>query len=445
MAVSQSARDRGASSRRSSPAPAAPEPDPAGYLALLRRHRDLRNLWLGHVVSYAGDWFNTIALYESVQSLSSHALALTLVMVAKTLPVFLVTPLTGPLIDRFDRRALLLGANVVRAACAAALIVASAAGSLAALYAATVLMMCGAGLAVPTKNAVLPTVVKRPLVPMANALIGGSWSIMLALGSAIGGVVAELLGVQVAFAVDCLTFVISGLFFWRLPSLPPPARAEGDSAPGFIAGFADGIRYLLGHRYILALTSLKPMMQLYGGMIAILPLFGTVVFAGASGPLYVGMLYAARGVGAAIGALVLRALFGDSLISLRRTIWVSYLVAGTAYASLALCSAFWQACLAILIGGISQSAIWVSSGSLLQIEADRAVHGRVFAVEFGTSMLTISLSSLAAGAALDAGLSIQALCAFFGLLAMIPLTLWSATLWRLRRAARSSGLRAHQR
>lgn len=422
--------------------PASPDDAPvSGYLGLLRHYRDLRNLWLGQLVSFAGDWFNTIALYDAVQSLSSRASAVTLVMVAKTLPVFLTMPVSGPLVDRFDRRKLLLASDALRAACALMLVLAYVTGSLWGLYAGTMLMMCGTGLAVPAKNAVLPMLVPRARVPMANALLGGTWSVMLAAGAALGGLATELLGVSAALLVDCATFVLSAGFFWRLPALPPPARhAPGDAggpAQGTV-GFSAGLRYLGRQRYVLALTALKPMMQLHGGLVSLTPLFGTVVFPGAAGPLYVGLLFAVRGLGAAVGSLALRAVLGDSVRTLRGIVWAGYLLGGAAFVSLSLCHAYWQAALALFAAAMAQGAIWVSSGSLLQLEAERRYHGRVFSLEFGTNMLAISASSLAVGVALDAGVSLDAVTAGFGSLALAPLTLWTIVLWRLRARRRAA-------
>lgn len=427
--------------------PAAPPGDDApvrGYLGLLRRYPHLRNLWLGQLVSFAGDWFNTIALYDAVQSLSSRASAVTLVMVAKTLPVFLTMPVSGPLVDRFDRRRLLLASDALRAACAMMLVIAYATGSLWGLYAGTILMMCGTGLAVPAKNAVLPMLVPRLRVPMANALLGGTWSVMLAAGAALGGLATELLGVSAALLVDGATFVLSAGFFWQLPALPPARQAPGaTSGPDRGAvGFSAGLRYLGRHRYVLALAALKPMMQLHGGLVSLTPLLGTVVYQGFAGPLYVGLLFAVRGLGAAVGSLALRAVLGDSVRTMRGIVWAGYLLGGASFASLAACDAYWQAALALFAAALAQGAIWVASGSLLQLEAERRFHGRVFSLEFGTNMLTISASSLAVGMALDAGVSLDAVTAGFGALAVVPLCLWSAVLWRLRSRGGPAGGRA---
>ena len=78
------------------------------YRAVLAANDSFRRVWLGEVVSFLGDWFSLIALYTVVQTLTDSATAVAGVLVGKTLPIFLVTPFAGPLVDRVDRRLILL-------------------------------------------------------------------------------------------------------------------------------------------------------------------------------------------------------------------------------------------------------------------------------------------------------------------------------------------------
>jgi predicted MFS family arabinose efflux permease len=394
----------------------------------LRQYQALRNLWLGRAVSLMGDWFNLIALYQAVQSISDSARALVLVVVAKTLPAFFITPLAGPLIDRVDRRTLLVIADIFRALCALGIIAAYLLDSLLGLYACTVLMICGTGISVPATSAALPMIVPAQRVPMANALLGGTWSVSLAGGAALGGAATEFLGVTAAFAIDGATFVVSALFAWRLPRLPAPGKSRDHAAD--TAGFVDGLRYLRREPYILSLTGLKSLMQLYGGLNALTPIYGTLVFASASGPLFVGLLFALRGIGAAIGALATRAIFGDDVATMRRIIAASFVLGGASFAALAFCTAFWQACLAFFLAAIGQSAIWVYSGSLLQIEAEPRYHGRVFSLEFGVMTLILASSSFSVGTALDHGIALRHVVSAFAALSLIPIALWTTVVWR---------------
>ena len=90
---------------------------PIGYLALLRTNRNYRWLWLGTLVSFLGDWFNLIALYTLTLQLSPGGgeLALGVVIIIKTLPLALASPLAGVLVDRVNRRRAMIGADLLRA------------------------------------------------------------------------------------------------------------------------------------------------------------------------------------------------------------------------------------------------------------------------------------------------------------------------------------------
>ena len=141
----------------------------------------------------------------------------------------------------------------------------------------TVVMMACSGVALPARNAILPMIVKTENLIVANALGGGTWSIMLAFGATFGGIATAFLGVSAAMGIDAITFLASTLFFLRLPSLLPTAAKDKRGTR-----LIDGIRYLRSNPYILALTSIKPMMGFLGGMIVLIPFFGTTVFPNAS-------------------------------------------------------------------------------------------------------------------------------------------------------------------
>lgn len=409
----------------------SPEPLPRSYWGLLRRYRGFRRLWLGDLSSFIGDWFNTVALFTAVQALSDSAQAVAAVMVAKTLPTFLVVPIAGRLVDRYSRRALLVISDILRAAGAIGLALSHALGSLEGLYAVIVLMVVVSGVAFPARSASLPHLVPRAAVPMANALAAGTWSVMLALGASLGGVATALFGVQAAFLIDAATFLVSAFFFWGLPVLTPPRAASPTERPRFV----DGLRYLAAHPYVAALTATKPMLGLLGGALALLPLYAQGAFPGTEGPLFLGLLYAARGVGALIGSLVTRRVVGDTLVDMRRTLVGGFAVAGVAYVALAHAAVYWQAALAFLVGAVGTASVWVASSALLQLEADARFHGRVFSLEFGVMTLSMALSSWGVGWIGDTAWGLHGATLMMASLAVLPVCLWLTLLglgWPLR-------------
>ncbi|MGM0706085.1 MAG: MFS transporter, partial [Bacteroidota bacterium] len=88
--------------------------DRAGYLELLRTNADYRRLWLGSSLSLLGDWFNLIALYTLVSTLTGSPLAIGVIFLAKMLPWALAAPVAGLIVDRYNRRRLMIGADLIR-------------------------------------------------------------------------------------------------------------------------------------------------------------------------------------------------------------------------------------------------------------------------------------------------------------------------------------------
>ena len=127
----------------------------SGYLELLRTNRDYRRLWIGDMASLLGDWLNTIALYTLIRELTGSPVALGLVFIVKTLPFALASPLAGLLADRFDRKRLMIGADLARAAVVLGFLAIDRSEELPLLYGLIALQMMIGALFVPARTATL--------------------------------------------------------------------------------------------------------------------------------------------------------------------------------------------------------------------------------------------------------------------------------------------------
>jgi predicted MFS family arabinose efflux permease len=355
----------------------------------------------GQLVSFLGDWFTTIALYSTVAELTNSALALTLVLVCKTSPVFLIAPIAGPIVDRVDRRRLLIMTDVGRGALALLFVGLHHVGSLPAIYACATASTLLAGLAIPAKQAVLPRIVSANAYSAANAMGGASWAGMLTIGAAIGGTVTALLGIDASFVIDAATFGVSAAFFYRLPPQKPPTDASDNT------NFLAALQYLRANPALAAQACIKTCQCLAGGVFALIPLFGGGLFYGYDGALWLGALYAVRGVGTLVGTLWFRVLVRDNHNIMRLSLVGAFAGQVVVYGLLAHATSFVQACVFYSLSGLLQGLVWVFAGTLLQAGVDPKLHGRVFAIEFGGLTLTLALSSMLAGAFVDAGLTPQ--------------------------------------
>ncbi len=404
-------------------------------MGLLRSNPDYRALWLGQLVSFFGDWFKTIALYEVVKELtgtpdspSGSATALALVLVFKTLPIFLMTPIAGPLGDRFDRKWIMIAADIARATVAVAIIGAYWAGSLPAVFAMVFVGTSFAGLFIPARTASYPQLCNERELPVALALSAGTWSVMLAFGAAAGGLVTAFAGIEAALLLDGATFLLSAYFLWGLPAIPP---TESDSQVD--AGFAEGVRYLRQRPYLASVLTLKSAIGLAAGVLVAIPAYGNGLFPVTVGPMFIGWLYFGRGLGALTGSLAVRRLTGDSPRVMRRTIPLGFALAAGAYTVLGQAPNIWVAGLCFFVGGVGTGIVWVFASNLGQIASDREYRARIFSLEWAGMMVLTSGISFAAGWGVDhTALTYQMLCTGTGLVLVVPMFAWMGALVVLR-------------
>ena len=380
-----------------------------GYVELLRTNANVRRLWGGSVVSLFGDWFNTLALYRVVLDLSGSEMALGAVFLTKLLPLAIASPVAGVIVDRVDRKRLLIGSDLVRAAIVLGFLFVDTASDLWLLYVLAAAQIVVSAVFVPAKNAVLPTIAGPRELLTANALLSATWSVMLAVGASAGGFAVDAFGPDAVFAFDAATYVLSAgiLLRLRVPERTPEA-AEG-SAVGIAARqIAAGWRYLRERPEVGRMALAKATWGVGGGgLILALTLVGDRLFPGGA-TAGIGILFAARGAGTGLGPVIGRALFRDAgrwpLV-----LGACVVVSGVGYVSVALASGLAVVVVAsVVVAHAASGANWVFSTTLLQQRAEDAYRGRVFATDWLLVTVVESGSIVAASAALERGVSLEA-------------------------------------
>ena len=422
-----------------------------GYIGLLRRNRDFRYLWLGQVVSQLGDWFDTIALFTLVLKLTGSGRAVGLVLVARFLPSVVLGPLSGVLADRFDRRRIMIASDVLRAVVVLGFLFVRSPEQVWLVYLLTVLQLAFSAFFEPARSAALPSLVsgERDLVT-ANSISSVTWSAMLTLGAAVGGPVTDLFGTDVAFVIDSLTYLLSAVLVWcvRLPKRPPRPKTPLTWAKALgVTDTLEGLRYVWRRPRVLALLLVKPAWGLGGGILTLLPVFGEKVFRlslhTAVGGAALGMsaLYAARGVGTALGPMFTRRFYSETRQQMQRAIGVSFLFAGVFYVAFGWELSFTLALLWLAVAHAGGSVLWVFSTVLLQSSVEDEFRGRVFAAELMLMTLAMAASNYATGEALDRfQVSPRAVAAAIGLFFLLPGALWLLTRrWWDRERVRAEG------
>jgi MFS family permease len=297
-------------------------------------------------------------------------------------------------------------------------------------------MVCCSGIFTPARSAVIPQITERKQLGAANALSAGTWSVMLAIGAASGGLVTEWVGIEISLVLDAATFLLSAALLLPLPKLLPKSD-EGDALSASERGFFAGLRYLRRHPMLTAVIALKPSMALSGAAMALLPILATRLFPDQRGAIWLGVLYASRGLGALVGSLLVRRLFGDGERTMERLIAVGMFVIVAGYLYLSIATTIWAAALAYFVAAIGGSAIWVFSGTLGQLKTDNAYRGRVFAVEWGALTLVWSTVGALSGVLVDAwGWTVREAVRGSALLVLIPAFGWIALLLARRQRPR---------
>jgi MFS family permease len=406
-----------------------------GYLQVLKQNKDYRRLFIGQFVSQGGDWFNTVAIYTLLLSLSGSAESIAYVLILKLLPVFLMAPIAGVAADRFNRKTIMISADILRGVLVLGYLFVNRPGQIWVIYLLTALEVIIAAFFEPAKSASIPNIVSEGELVSANALSGASWSVTLALGAALGGLVTGLLGRHSAFIIDSLSFFVSASYIWfvRIPPLGAgrtreymQTRARSLANAFGLTDIVEGLRYLRSNLEVVWLLLVKTGWGMGGGVLLLLTVFGKKVFPlGRDGSTSIGLLYAARGIGAAIGPLLARPLAGDSSRSMKRAIGVAFFVSAIFYLLLARASGL-AAALVFVIGAHAGGSVqWTFSTSLLQLTVPDRFRGRVFALDMALLTLTMSLSTYLTGWGLDhAGLSERALAAILGAVFILPGLAW---------------------
>jgi len=371
-----------------------------GYVALVRRNAHFRRLWLGNLISLLGDWFNTIALYTLVSELTGSPFALGGVFLTKLLPWALASPLAGLLVDRFNRRRLMIGADLVRAVIVLGFLLIDEPGEVYLVYVLTTLQVVVTAVFQPAKSASIPNIVRTDELLTANALMSATWSVMLALGAASGGLVTAWLGTAPVFVIDSLTYLVSAYFISRTVIPQQTAPAAGGLLRTAGRELLDGWRYLTTHPGVGRIALAKSAWALAGGgLVYMLALIGEAIepTAQAAG---IGWLFAARGLGTGIGPVLARAIFRDTRRWPAVLGW-SIMFSGLCYGVVGVQDWTYAVAPAVLLAHAASGANWVLASVLLQQRTEDAFRGRVFATEWLGVLFSESCSILAASMLLE--------------------------------------------
>ncbi len=400
-----------------------------GALGLLGRNRSFSRLYAAQLISFLGDWFLLVALFGLVNDLTRSPAMVTLVLVVQMLSIAVFSPVGGHLADRFDRQRLMIVADVIRMVLALGYLLIDEPGDVWLAYVLTAGIGSLSAVFGPASTAALPNLVSDRDLSTANALMGSAWGTMLAVGGALGGLVAALLGREAAFVGDALSFAISGALLIGIRGRFSEPRAE--EHPGMIAAVVETVRYARRDHRVLALLSVKGGFGLAGGVVGLLPILALTVYdAGDTGT---GILLAARGVGAFLGPMIARR-FTNDLRGVFVAIGISFAVYSAGYGIVPLVGTLGAAAVFVLVAHLGGGGQWMLSTYALQRIVPDRIRGRVFAFDFGLVTLSLSCSILLGGWAAE-HFPVQTVMMILAGVALAYAVVWSIVTTPVRRRA----------
>lgn len=405
-------------------------------LSLLRRNRDFRRLYLASVISLGGDWFLLVALFALALELTGSAVSVALLVASQEIPFFVMSPVGGMLADRVDRRRLMVACDIVRAVLCLGFLLVRDASTLWIAYPLLASISSCSAVFDPASSAAFPNLVHADDLGPANALFGSVWGTMLALGAALGGVVAAALGPEAAFVIDAASFAASALLIARIRRAFSEERTAAARDAGLLEATVETVRFARRDHRVLALLSVKAGFGLAAGVIVLLSVVADSVFG--AGAIGIGILMAARGVGALIGPFLGRWIAGPDDRRLFAAIGAALAVFGLGYAVFGLMPTLLLAAPAVAVAHLGGGAQWtLSSYGLQRVVPDR-LRGRIFAVDGALITLTITISSLLTAWSAST-LGARATAIGLGLVAIVYAAVWAWLTTDVRRATMLDG------
>jgi len=439
-------------------------------------------LWAGQVISEIGDWLNNIAVLALTIELAGAnrvGLAIAVYAIARHLPLFIFGPLAGVVVDRADRRRVMIAADLARALLALGFILANAFQSLPLIYAVGASLFSVSAFFNAAKRASIPNLTRSDEELLsANSLSASTTAATIAVGSALGGIVATFAGRNLVFVINALTFLASAEMIRRvrartrreiadtrqevvvrqasaLSHAPALGQVSALSPAAAIAAlrrvaidFREGLRYVRGDNLLSAVFLVAAGWGLGNGAArALYSIFGARMgeeIVGAWGAparalverpkdFGISVLFVAMGVGGVLGAPLAKRFNRAAGEGLGARMGRSLTLDGLGLALFSLVPNLWGASLVLVAREMNFAIWWTAQQTLVMRRTEDEYAGRVFASYETLTTLMMVGSMLVSGAAADSvGIRPVGVCA--GLIVCL-----SGLLWFVLRRRRRSG------
>jgi MFS family permease len=376
--------------------PPLPKSKPMSSWSVLR-NRNYALLFWGQLISSAGTQMQVVAVAWQVYLLTHSAVALGLIGLVQAIPRLILSLVGGVFADVFDRRKLLLVIEITLAMTSTVLALCTIFHviNMAIIYTVVLVSASVSAFEFPTRQAIIPTLVRREQMPDALSLSMVMMQLTFVIGPTAGGFIIAWLGVANTYWIDVISYfvVIGALFLTVIPRVPLEKRAQAG-----VGALADGMRFLRAHPIILAVLSLDFFATFFGSPRALFPVYASAILH--TGPQGLGILTAAT----AIGAVALTPFTGRIGRISRQGLGVVLAIIGWGIFILAFgvtTGPLWLSVLFLAGAGAADMVSMILRGLVVQLITPDEFRGRISAVNamfvIGGPMLGQFESGLVAG------------------------------------------------
>ncbi|MBA3469460.1 MAG: MFS transporter [Herpetosiphonaceae bacterium] len=364
------------------------------------RHRNFRLFWSGQLISLIGTWMQALALQWLVYQITSSALAMGTVAALTSLPVLLISPFAGVLVDRYSKRGVIIAAQTVAMLAAFTLALLTFGDIVQYWHILALAVINGLVNAVdmPARQAFTSEVVAdRADLMNAIALNSSMFNAARVVGPALAALLVSAVGLGWAFTLNGVSFiaVLAGLMMMQ--ALPATKPIDKNISP--LREFIDGSRYALSTPLIRTILLLVLVPSILGfGYVTLLPIFADQILTSGvitNGATRLGIIMMANGVGALIGGL--RIAYAGPQVNRRTLLLRGAFGFGAGICLLAINSSFWLALPIMLITGFSMITFLATANTVLQTTAPDHLRGRVMGFYVMTLVGLGLVGSLQAG------------------------------------------------
>jgi MFS family permease len=341
-----------------------------------RVSRDYRRIWFAELFSQVGSQITIVAVFIQVYRITRSPAAVGIVGLVQLVPLTIATIIGGPLIDRLDRRKILLATQLGLVSMSATLLVGASLHRtpLWLVYVPVGLAAGFSGVASPTRSAIIPNLISLDLLSSAVALNQIMWNAAMVAGPAVGGIIIARAGLRWAYTADVISFAATIYVILRLPAQVPKHEVE-QPATGARA-IREAFTFLRGRRVLQATFIVDLVAMIFGLPRALFPVLAVTQFH--RGPEIVGALFSAIAVGAVIGASTtgwVRRIKRQGLaVLIAVTLW------GACIALFGLVHVLALAFVLLAAAGAADVISAVFRGTILQTTVTDAVRGRLTAI-----------------------------------------------------------------